>query len=348
MTKPLLIITGISGRIGQAATALFSEDFDVIGLDVREVKEPKHAFDYFDTDLSSSESVQNTFQKIREKYGNKIASVLHLAAYYNFSGGKWEKYQKITIDGTKHLLEGLRDFEVEQFIFSSTILVYAPCKLGEKITENSPIFAKWEYPLSKVKTEELIREEKGKIPAVILRIAGVYDDECNSIPISQHILRIYRKEIESHLFPGNVHHGSTYLHMNDLIQAFKLLVEKRKELSSDELFVLGEPKVLSFLELQKEIGNLLHGKPWWTIRVPKWFAKMGAYLKGLIKSDKKSFIQPWMIDLADDHYDVDIAKAKKILGWEPDQTLKNSLPKMIQKLKENPQKWIKQHENSSG
>jgi nucleoside-diphosphate-sugar epimerase len=80
------------------------------------------------------------------------------------------------------------------------MLVHAPCRLGEKINEASPIEGRWEYPLSKIKAEEVIRKKRGKIPAVILRIAGVYDHYGHSIPLSQQIGRIWNKIFESHLF----------------------------------------------------------------------------------------------------------------------------------------------------
>ena len=342
--KPLLLITGICGRIGCAAAAFFSEHFQVVGLDICEPAFPCEGIDYLFTDISSLENVRDSLAQVKEKYGDQIASFIHLAAYYNFSGGAWDKYQKITIDGTANLLTALQDFQLEQFVFSSTMLVYAPCEMGQKISENSPIDPKWEYPLSKVKTEELIREKRGDASSVILRIAGIYDDLCNSIPISQHIMRIYNKELESHFFPGNVHHGTSFLHMVDLIRALKLVVEKRKQLAPEEIFVLGELQVMSFQSLQDEIGRLIHGKPWWTMRIPKWFAKAGAYAKKRFTRGKKSFIQPWMIDLADDHYELDIQKAKKILGWEPVHNLKNCLSKMIEKFKEDPKKWLKHHE----
>ncbi|NGX37114.1 MAG: N-acetyl-alpha-D-glucosaminyl-diphospho-ditrans,octacis-undecaprenol 4-epimerase [Chlamydiae bacterium] len=335
--KPLLLITGMCGRIGCEVAAMFSQDFHVVGLDICTPPVPYEGVDYFFTDVSSLENVKDSLRQVREKYGSHIASFIHLAAYYNFEGGKWEKYQKITIEGTANLLEALKDFELDQFVFSSTLLVYAPCRLGEKIDENSLVDPKWEYPLSKIKTEEIIKANRGNASSVILRIAGIYDDGCHSIPISQHIARIYEKKLESHFFPGNVDQGATFLHMDDLMRALKIIVEKRKELKPEELFVLGEGEVLNFGQLQDEIGRLLHGKTWWTMRIPKWVAKCGAAVK-------KSFIKPWMVDLADDHYEVDTQKARAVLGWEPTHSLKNCLSKMVDALKQNPKKWYQEHE----
>ena len=84
--------------------------------------------------LSSDESVRAALDEVRVGSGTgSIASIIHLAAYYSFSGEPSPLYEQVTVRGTERLLHGLRDFEVEQFIFSSTMLVHAPCEPGERI-----------------------------------------------------------------------------------------------------------------------------------------------------------------------------------------------------------------------
>ena len=71
---------------------------------------------------------------LRDHHGSRIATVVHLAAYYDFLGEPSPKYDQITIEGTRRLLLGLRDgFQVEQFIFSSTMLVHRPGEPGQFI-----------------------------------------------------------------------------------------------------------------------------------------------------------------------------------------------------------------------
>ena len=137
-------------------------------------------------------------------------------------------YNKITVQGTERLLKGLQQFQVEQFIFSSTMLVHKPQNPGTKITEDSPLTTAWGYPKSKVETEEMIHKLRGDIPAVILRIAGVYDDRCHSIPLSNQIQRIYENQLEGHVFAGDVSHGASFVHMDDLVDAIDLCVQKKK------------------------------------------------------------------------------------------------------------------------
>jgi hypothetical protein len=41
------------------------------------------------------------------------------------------------------------------------MLVHAPCEPGQQIDEDWPVDPKWDYPQSKVRTEQLIRAEHG-------------------------------------------------------------------------------------------------------------------------------------------------------------------------------------------
>ena len=68
----------------------------------------------------------------------------------------------MTVQGTRRLLDALKKFEVEQFVFSSTLLVHAPSpEKGVKINEDWPLEPPWAYPKSKAETEALICERRG-------------------------------------------------------------------------------------------------------------------------------------------------------------------------------------------
>jgi len=327
MDKEIILVTGICGRIGSSIQKKLEKQYQIIGLDRTSC--PGMVL----LDLSSEESIEEAFQKIPHQ---RIASVIHLAAYYSFDQQHSDLYDKITVQGTEKLLRALEKFQVDQFIFSSTMLVHAPGKPGCPITEDDPVKPNWDYPLSKVKTEALIHELRGKMSTVILRIAGVYDDHCHSIPISHQIQRIYERQLEAHFFSGDVTHGAAFLHMDDLIDAIALCVKKRKELPPELTLLLGEERTFSYDELQRQIAFLIDGKEFKTWRVPKPIAKLGAWLQGLVQD---TFIKPWMIDLADDHYELDISRAKRVLGWRPKHRLDKTLPRMIGELKSDPEAW---------
>ena len=343
MSKDLLLITGSSGRIGRACVHRFADEFQVIGFDRKTFSHEKE-MDHFSMDVSSDESVKEALSEVKKKYGNKIAGVIHLAAYYSFENVHPELYDKITVQGTRRLLENLQQFEVGQFIFSSTLLVEAPCKVGETIDENSPLDPKWDYPKSKVKTEQMIRDKRGKIPSVIMRIAGCYDDECHSIPIAHNVQRIYEHEWEAHLYPGNITHGNPFLHMDDLVDAIDLTIHKRKELPSVWTVLIGEDRTASYRQLQNKISECLDHKDFEVFRVPKWVAKEGAKIQKRLPFVSDDFIQPWMIDLANDHYALNISLAKKMLGWSPKHYVLDEIPVMIALLKDKPLEWYQTNE----
>ncbi len=336
--REVILITGCSGRIGFKAAERFSEKFQIVGFDVFLAGHLPDV-EFVIVDMGTDESVHEGLSYIRKNYGNKIASVIHLAAYYTFASRWSGQYDRITVKGTERLLKGLQEFEVEQFIFSSTMLVHKPGKVGERITEDAPLTTAWGYPQSKVKTEELIRNNRGKIPIVNLRIAGVYDDACHSIPLSNQLQRIYENQLEGHVFAGDVTHGASFVHMDDLIEAIRLCVEKRKTLPPELTLLIGEPNTMSYDDIQRLMARLCHGKEWKTWGVPKPLAKIGAWVQQYAPFMKKSFIKPWMIDFADDHYCLDITRARKFLSWEPKHKVEDTIPLWVKELKSDPIAW---------
>jgi nucleoside-diphosphate-sugar epimerase len=90
--------------------------------------------------------------------------------------------------------------------------------------------------------------------------------------------------------------------------------------------------------LQNIIGHEIYGRDWPTIRVPKVLAKMGAWVQEKVSPDE-AFVKPWMIDLADQAYPVSPQRAHELLGWEPRHRLRDTIPQMIRRLREDPVRW---------
>ncbi|AVR46587.1 nucleoside-diphosphate sugar epimerase [Christiangramia fulva] len=338
--REVVIVTGSSGMIGSALIHKLAKKYDVVGFDQDGYPFPPVEAECVCVDLTSDSRMAFAFERIRYAYGNKIASVVHLAAYYDFLGRPSDLYDKVTVKGTERLLKYLQDFEVEQFIFSSSMLVYKPSSPGVRITEDSPLEPKWDYPKSKVTTEKVMHEKRGEIPIVMMRIAGVYSEEGSSIPITNQVQRIYEKQITAKLYPANTAHGSTYVHRDDVIDAMTLAVEKRKDLPAEVILNIGDDETLTYQELQDIISTEIHGKKMPIIGIPKWFAKAGAFMQNLFG---KAFIKPWMIDLANDHFEMDSSRAQKLLGWKPEHSLRDTLPKMVKNLNDDPKKFYREN-----
>ncbi len=352
-TAGVVLITGYSGAIGSALAARLRQRYRVAGLDVSCKDDDA---DCIEADLTSDAALAKALATVRERYGSRIASVMHLAAFFDMTGEQNKLYETVNVQGTGKLLAALAGLEVEQFIYSSTMLVHAATEPGQPIDEAWPIEPKWAYPASKVDAENVVRAKHGEIPILILRIAGMYTDQCDSATLAQQIQRIDQRALLSHVFPGDTSHGQAFVHIDDLSDAVVRAVDRRNELPPDSTLLIGESgRPMGYAKLQDEIGQLLHGEPWPTTEIPKSVAKTGAWLQDkaedvvpdAIDQGEAPFIKPFMIDLADDHFELDITRAKQALGWQPQRTLKATLPKMIDALKADRGAWYARHKLTS-
>lgn len=349
INKPVVLITGGGGNIGRSLGAALSETYTVAGLD-----RPGATADFplVEADLADQKSVRQAIEQIKGRFGSRLASVVHLAAYFDFTGEDTPAYRKVNVDGTYHLLRALQDLEVEQFLYSGTMLVHAPGAPGERIDESQAIAPGWAYPKSKAEAEDVIRAEHGAIPYVLLRLAGIYDEKSAVPTLAHQIARIYERNFASYLYAGSTLVGQAMVHRQDMIDAFRRAIDRRKQIPSGTEILIGEEEPLGYDALQDEIGYLIHGtEDWPTLRLPKTAATAGAWLQEKLEpvipdafdQGEKPFIKPFMVAMADDHYALDVSRARRLLGWEPRHRFKDTLPALIAELKRDPVAWYRRH-----
>jgi nucleoside-diphosphate-sugar epimerase len=337
--KASIIVTGSNGFIGRAVCDAFVRDgFSVIGFDRPDSGQPSPGVTSVPCDVTSEQSVADAVGQVLRDFAEPLASVIHLAAYYDFSGEPSPLYEEVTVKGTERLLRLIKTAKPEQFVFSSTMLVHAPCTPGAHIDESSPLDPKWDYPQSKVQTEHAILAEHENTPVVILRIAGVYTDQCHSVPLAHQMQRLYERRLTAKVFPGDTSTGQSFVHLDDVVEALGATVVRRKTLPPQSVILIGERDPLSYDELQRAFAEQIHGeRDWETTQIPKAVAKAGAWVQDQIPGVEEPFIKPWMIDLADDHYALDITRARQLLDWTPRRHLRQALPRMVAALERDPE-----------
>lgn len=343
--KPVVLIIGAAGNLGRSISEALSKEYRVVGLDRTERASP---IPILKVDLTSDTSVELALKNLRNAVGNKIASVIHLAAYFDFSGEDHPLYKSLNVEGTRRILRGLQSFEVEQFIYASTVLVHEPCLPGERIDESQPVKPRWAYPVSKAEAEEVVRAEHGVIPYVILRLAGVYDQHSMVPSLAHQIARVYERDLQSYFYAGSTLVGQAMVHRDDMLEAFRRSIERRRKLSAQTELLIGEADAMGYDALQDNLGYLLHGvDDWPTLRLPKAVAVAGAWAQSrlepaipdVIDGGVQPFIKPFMVALADDHYALDTRRARDLIGWEPRHRLKDELPTIVARLKDDPVGW---------
>ena len=101
MRKDVIIITGSCGHIGTALIKGLGENYSIVGFELLKAIYASSHEELVPVDLSSDESVHQAFMHIKNFYGTKIASVVHLAVYYSFATKESPLYEKITVNGTR-------------------------------------------------------------------------------------------------------------------------------------------------------------------------------------------------------------------------------------------------------
>jgi nucleoside-diphosphate-sugar epimerase len=349
-SRPLVLITGATGNLGQSLARALGDSYQVVGLDR---KGQSGAFPVFQVDFSSPAAIDLALHKLRDAFGGHIASVVHLVAYFDFSNADDPRYQSVNIEGTRHLLRALQAFEVEQFVYASTMLVHAPCKPGERINESHPIGPRWAYPRSKAAAEAVVQQEHGAIAYVNLRLAGVYDEQSLVPTMAQQFARIYERDLQSYFYSGSTLVGQAMLHRDDMLDAFRRTIDRRRELPSETSILIGEEDAMGYDALQDRLGALMHGvDDWTTLQVPKTLAAAGLWaqtklepvIPDILDKGQAPFVQPFMAEMADDHYALNTRRARDLLGWEPHHNFKDALPSLVKALQDDPPGWYQRND----
>jgi nucleoside-diphosphate-sugar epimerase len=338
-------VTGADGSIGSALVRRLAPHWHVLGL-TRDGADETIA-----CDLTDGDSVESAAAEVARRSGGRVASVVHLAGYFDFTGEENPLYREINEAGSRRLLRALRgaDLVVEQFLYAGTMLVHAAGDPGDRIDEDTSVDPQWAYPESKARTEAIIRAEAGDIPYVLLHLAGLYDDETAVPTLSHQIARIWQQSLKSHVYAGDPAAGQAFVHLDDMLAAFEAAIDRRQGIEGGTVILVGEPDAVSYDELQHRIGALVHGEETWqTIVAPKPLARAAAaaevaaepVVPDAYDRGQKPFIRPFMIDMASDDYTLDIDRARKLLGWEPRHAIRETLPKLVAALKRDPPAWF--------
>lgn len=343
-TKPVVVITGAAGAIGTALTQALRNDYFVVALDSEKSDEADASYTF---DLTRVDSVKLVLREVATVHGKKIAAVVHLAAYCDFTGNESPLYDKVNVKGTQNLLMVLRDFSTERFIYASTMLVHQPTVPGHNINEQTPIGPRWVYPQSIAETEAIIRKHAGRMPYTLLRLAGLYDDQTCVPTLAHQIARIYEQNLKNRVNAGSTGVGQAWVHKEDLLDAFRRTIDRRHRLPRKGAILIGEERSETDEALQNRLGELIHGAAEWATLIPGPVAKTGAPVKERAEPvirddfdhDEKPFVRPFVIELANGHYDLDIRHARDQLGWEPRNRLFDTLPVLVKNLKADPQCW---------
>ena len=342
MTRQTVLITGASGFIGTELIARLGKKYYIIGIDKILHKDRDSSVLWYKADISDKKHLGEIFSEIKAKVSGRIDYVFHLAAYYDMLNEENKMYRETNENGTRYLLENLMDFNVNNFIFTSSTTAFKPTMGDDKLNEDSDLSSLIYYGKSKIAGEKIILEYKEKVRSTILRLSGVYSNDCRLVPLANQIAFIWRKGFGYKFLPGKGEGGISYVHIEDVLDAFEQTIFMFEEIPSGSIFILSEDEYVPIKNLYNQIFREIYGKKPYFIHLPKWLVCFFVYIANLIHYilGKGIFFKPWMISLADKKYQFDTYKAKKVVEWQPRFQLEEYMKVIIKNLKSNTHKWL--------
>lgn len=259
----MILVTGGAGYIGSHTNkSLNKAGYDTVVLDnlVKGYEEFVKWGEFVNGDIGSK-----NIRDIFETYD--IDAVMHFAAFSSVAESveKPQMYLKNNYKNTLNLLQIMREYGVDKFIFSSTAAVYGnPEKVP--ITENQDLKPINPYGHSKFITEKVLEREseKGDFNYVSLRyfnaagcdfdceIGELHNPETHLIPLVLDAAGGIRDSISIFGSDYDTPDGTCirdYIHVNDLADAHIKAYEYLKESNSSEIFNLGNGQGYSVKEI---------------------------------------------------------------------------------------------------
>ncbi len=221
------------------------------------------------------------------------------------------EYRKVNVDGTLNLARQAAEAGVRRFIFISSIKVN-----GEQTPLNQPFTAENTpapedaYGISKMEAEQglqALAAETG-MEVVIVRPPLVYGSGVKGNFAS--MIKLVEKGLPLPL--GAIHNKRSLVALDNLVDLIITCIEHPD--AGNQVFLASDGEDLSTTELLRGVAKAM-GKPSRLVPVPAGLLMFGATVLG-----KKAMAQRLLGSLQ-----VDISKARNLLGWQPPLSVEEGL-----------------------
>jgi len=340
--RSVVVILGAQGFIGRALRRRLSGRYEVVNVDQVEFgPEIASGETNWQLDLGKSRDIATLFERVGDD-AERVAGVVDLVAYYDFKNEPDPRYEAVE-RGLEEILGlvGERFPSSAPFVYASSMAALEPTEPGRKLGPDSPRSGAWAYTAHKVRCEELLEAADVRQPRVELVLAGVYSAWCELVPLYQQIERVRRASIERFFYPGPTDRGFPYVHVDDAAAAFEAAVTACRGRPGVHRYMVGEDVPITYRDVQNTASRELLGHDLSVRRVPKFFARQGARVMDRFAAWRgdRAFIQPWMIDYAGEHFELDTAKTVEDLGWKPQHDMRQELPEIVARARDHTDEW---------
>jgi nucleoside-diphosphate-sugar epimerase len=309
-----ILLTGATGFLGgRLATALHSKtDTNLTAVARRRVELPvARTVEVRSLDAHTDWSAISAGQQV----------VIHAAARAHIMKDEvadpLAEYRRVNVDGTLNLARQAAAAGVRRFIFISSIKVNGELTPpGKAFTEEDPAAPEDAYGISKWEAEQglwQIQRETG-MELVIIRPPLVFGPGVKGNFAS--MIRLVEKGLPLPL--GAIDNQRSLVALDNLVDLITTCIDHPA--AANQVFLAGDGEDLSTTELLRGVARAM-GKPARLIPVPPSLLMLGATLLG-----KQAVAQRLLGSLQ-----VDISKARRLLGWQPPVSVEEGLRRCFDK-----------------
>ena len=311
-----VLVTGASGFIGRALVSAFDSNITV-RITLRKKNIPQ-LIDVNDTvfvaDINKNTNWLNAL--------GGIEVVVHLAARVHIMDDSvsepLSEYRKVNFDATLNLAKQAAESGVKRFIYLSSIKVNGEfTKVNQPYTEKSKPAPVDPYAISKLEAEYALQtlSEKTGMEIVCIRPPLVYGPGVKANFLN--MMKWLNKGIP--LPFGAIHNKRSLVALDNLVDLIITCIEHPN--AANQVFLAGDGVDLSTTELLKKVSYALGRKPR-LIPVPQKLLEFILVILG-----KRNLSQRLCGSLQ-----VDISKARELLGWVPPVSIEEELDKTAQEF----------------
>ncbi len=347
MKPTVVVVTGAAGFLGSATVVDLAADHCVIGIDRRAPSGPllgaTPGVEWQCFDVADAARVDACLKRARARHG-RVDVVVHYAAFYHFGTDWLPEYDRTNLGGTRNILETAIRHDVRRLIFASSVAATLPPPPGQRLDERTPAGGTIPYARSKAIGESMVAEHAPRLPAVVLRIGGVFSDWCELPPLHSLIEMWSRRGPAGRIVAGKGTSGVPYIHRADLVATVRACIARHEELDACECLLACEPRAVLHEELFPVIRRLARGgKSSRPLCVPRSVAKVGLVLAATVgrRVGIQIFEQPWMADYIDRPWLTDCRYSRQQLQRPPSAgfELLERLPAMVENRRRDPRQW---------
>lgn len=315
-----ILVTGSTGFVGLALTRNMLRKNMQVKVLVRSKESSKVLPDDINVVTLNSIEPDTNWKDILVD----VNIVVHLAARVHIMKDTalypLAEFRRVNVDGTLNLATMAAHCGVKRFIFISSIKVNGEETVpGHPYTESQRPAPEDPYGISKREAEDRLQQfaKETGMEVVIVRAPLVYGPGVKGNFRS--LISWLNKGIPLPL--GSIHNKRSFVAIDNLVDLIIACIEHPA--AANQTFLAGDGEDLSTTELLQRVASAL-GKPARLIPVPMGILQWTAALLG-----KKAMMQRLCGSLQ-----VDISKAKNVLGWAPPVSVNEGLRRTVADIRQ--------------